>query len=107
MILLYFMYLYLCYIVLSLLHGTVLWNSNIVFYDSYLTPRLSLDGTGKMFMRGTVLISDVMLLFPALLLMARALSIPQRGYSQLLFLAVLSPALILIDHGHFQYNGVR
>ena len=65
-------------------------------------------------MRGTVLVADALLLFPALLLMCRALvAATPRGRTRafsapsLLLLAVLAPAMILIDHGHFQYNGIR
>ena len=57
----------------------------------------------KLFMRASVLASDMLVLFPALLsfyLMRR-----QPQYAELV-LALVQPALILIDHGHFQYNNV-
>lgn len=66
----------------------------------------------KLFMRATVLVSDVLIYFPAVCLFAFLVT---RGSSSaaseelpfiLIFLLLCHPALILIDHGHFQYNSV-
>ena len=59
-------------------------------------------------MRGTVLLSDILILFPALVLVSRMVmrSNVQHKSIELLVL-VLTPPMILIDHGHFQYNGIR
>ncbi|KAF4524271.1 hypothetical protein B566_EDAN012034 [Ephemera danica] len=54
----------------------------------------------KLFMRWSSLLADVVVLLPALVLSLRE----QRSSS--LALACLYPGLILIDHGHFQYNSV-
>jgi hypothetical protein len=64
---------------------------------------------GKAFMRGTVLVSDICVLFPALVLVTHLLTKSKSEGSGItvLLAAVLTPALILIDHGHFQYNGIR
>ncbi|KAF8058079.1 dolichyl pyrophosphate Man9GlcNAc2 alpha-1 [Scenedesmus sp. PABB004] len=72
----------------------------------------------KQLMRWTVLLSDVLIFFPAAVLAARAFGAPgpaPRGarsggaaaVSGRLFVlaaALLQPAAVLIDHGHFQYN---
>ncbi|XP_022761599.1 probable dolichyl pyrophosphate Man9GlcNAc2 alpha-1,3-glucosyltransferase [Durio zibethinus] len=66
-------------------------------YESYL---------GKLLMRWTVLSSDVLIFFPAVLYFV----LVYRGMGQKSDVAwhvamiLLSPCLILIDHGHFQYN---
>lgn len=53
-----------------------------------------------LFMRLSVVLADVLCLLPALLLFAR-----NRSYAFRLKLWLLSsPALLLVDHGHFQYN---
>ncbi|CAG0918164.1 unnamed protein product [Notodromas monacha] len=51
----------------------------------------------KIFMRATVLATDLAVLFPA--------TCAYFGSFSLLILALAAPALILIDHGHFQFNG--
>ena len=67
---------------------------------------------GKLFMRASVLLCDVLLLFPAIAVIVEAglLSTEKAQNSvrsaSIFLLAAVSPALILIDHGHFQYNGV-
>lgn len=96
---------------------------------------------GKLFMRATVLLSDLLVLFPSVALLAALLEqrgnltltlTPSRGASDRkrkakrksndeddaivgplitaasfrLLSVLLMPSLLLIDHGHFQYNGV-
>ena len=60
----------------------------------------------KVFMRGTVLLFDVLTLIPALwLLFTSYYRYVNRGVRQWYLLLILSwPGLLLIDHGHFQYN---
>ncbi|KAF8426334.1 glycosyl transferase [Tirmania nivea] len=66
----------------------------------------------KLFMRSTSLLSEYLIYIPPLLLLTRTLSLlPQRTISKYdLAIAttsiLLQPALILIDHGHFQYNSI-
>ncbi len=74
---------------------------------SYVTLHSSrgLETTShKLFMRQTVLIADVLIFLPAAIFLCRG----QQGTSRLTALAalVLYPGLIVIDHGHFQYNGI-
>jgi alpha-1,3-glucosyltransferase len=62
-----------------------------------------------MFMRATVIVSDWLVFFPAIILFFR--EDVRLGLSKLHVLTgvvfvVLQPALILIDHGHFQYNNI-
>lgn len=64
----------------------------------------------KLFMRWTVLVSDVLVYFAATGLFALVVS--QRHHAgkelavALLVLLLFQPSLILVDHGHFQYNAV-
>jgi alpha-1,3-glucosyltransferase len=73
--------------------------------------------TGKTFMRVSVLMCDIMILFPAFIYLLKLLlvttypkSLQQLNHNQIynynLLICLLCPALILIDHGHFQYNCV-
>ncbi|XP_015785902.1 dolichyl pyrophosphate Man9GlcNAc2 alpha-1,3-glucosyltransferase [Tetranychus urticae] len=62
----------------------------------------------KIFMRSTVLISDVVIYFTGLIyyfmVVRKPLKPRERG--MLATIGLMYPALILIDHGHFQYNCV-
>lgn len=62
----------------------------------------------KAFMRATVLFADLLVLVPASLAFASAVSSTTGTDSKARIVALLLayPGLILIDHGHFQYNGV-
>ncbi|KAH9127097.1 hypothetical protein LEN26_003720 [Aphanomyces euteiches] len=63
--------------------------------------------TGKVFMRLTVLLCDVVLFMPALFLLAKVVYKKQWSIRmEFLMMILLQPAFILIDHGHFQYNNV-
>ncbi|XP_033820933.1 dolichyl pyrophosphate Man9GlcNAc2 alpha-1,3-glucosyltransferase [Periophthalmus magnuspinnatus] len=61
----------------------------------------------KLFMRATVLVADLLIYLPAVVLYCLYLSdgSPRKKVSVLLC-TLLYPGLILIDYGHFQYNGV-
>lgn len=55
-------------------------------------------------MRFTVLLVDCLFLFPPIVLLCRQAN---RHLASLLILVVLfKPDVILIDHGHFQYNSL-
>ncbi|KFO23184.1 Dolichyl pyrophosphate Man9GlcNAc2 alpha-1,3-glucosyltransferase [Fukomys damarensis] len=61
----------------------------------------------KLFMRTTVLVADVMIYIPAVVLYCcclKEISTKKKVANALCIL--LYPGLILIDHGHFQYNSV-
>uniref|UniRef100_A0A4D5RLU0 Alpha-1,3-glucosyltransferase n=1 Tax=Ixodes scapularis TaxID=6945 RepID=A0A4D5RLU0_IXOSC len=64
----------------------------------------------KLFMRYTVLAADLLVFFPAVLFFWSSVSssfrMKPRDLAIVSTLTLLSPGLILIDHGHFQYNCV-
>uniref|UniRef100_A0A1A8NNV4 Alpha-1,3-glucosyltransferase n=5 Tax=Nothobranchius TaxID=28779 RepID=A0A1A8NNV4_9TELE len=61
----------------------------------------------KLFMRTTVLVADVLIYIPAVVLYCLYLADgSSKKKVSTLFCFLLYPGLILIDHGHFQYNGV-
>lgn len=69
------------------------------------------DPTHKAFMRGTVLVLDLLVYGSAAWMLARRQSGGGKydcGYPALwrFVVAMFQPAIILIDHGHFQYNTV-
>ena len=57
------------------------------------------DPNVKAYMRATVLVLDLLIFFPIIL-------IATRKSTWMRLLALVEPAIILIDHGHFQYNSV-
>ncbi|XP_076940239.1 putative dolichyl pyrophosphate Man9GlcNAc2 alpha-1,3-glucosyltransferase [Bidens hawaiensis] len=63
---------------------------------------------GKLLMRWTVLASDVLIYFPAVLWLIVAYAERLKGHKSKIAwhvaMILLNPCLILIDHGHFQYN---
>ncbi|KAL1444876.1 hypothetical protein MTO96_045348, partial [Rhipicephalus appendiculatus] len=64
----------------------------------------------KLFMRYTVLAADVLVYFPAVLFFWNSLRSPVRMKPRDVAIAstltLIVPGLVLIDHGHFQYNCV-
>ncbi|KAM7524205.1 hypothetical protein LguiA_014107 [Lonicera macranthoides] len=92
----------------SYVHGLLL-----RFFDpdsvSLYTSRGHESYLGKLLMRWTVLSSDALMFFPAVLCFVIAyFSGQSRGckssISWHIAMILLNPCLILIDHGHFQYN---
>ena len=65
---------------------------------------------GKVFMRTSVLVSDLLLFLPASYYAVASVTPrgPHEGRHRFASLALLwlNPGLVLIDYGHFQYNGV-
>lgn len=59
----------------------------------------------KLFMRGSVVLADLLLYIPAAWCLMRALARHRAGHQEFVCL-LLYPGLYLVDHGHFQYNGV-
>jgi alpha-1,3-glucosyltransferase len=70
------------------------------------------SGAGKIFMRFSVIIADALILVPAAFVLSKALwpklnpANPHQASAVIAGLILLHPALLVIDHGHFQYNGV-
>ncbi|KAJ9515807.1 hypothetical protein QJQ45_008647 [Haematococcus lacustris] len=64
------------------------------------------SSSSKRVMRATVLASDLAVFFPAAWAVAGVLHGPHPSAARVWTLAslLLSPALLIIDHGHFQYN---
>ncbi|KAG8437114.1 hypothetical protein GDO86_007984 [Hymenochirus boettgeri] len=61
----------------------------------------------KLFMRATVLVADMIVYIPAVVVFTFCLrEISSKKRVAYLFSILLYPGLILIDHGHFQYNCV-
>lgn len=60
----------------------------------------------RLFMRATVLVADALVFLPAALAFSVSLRRSRAVTLTVLAVLVLYPGLILIDHGHFQYNGV-
>ncbi|KAK2908123.1 dolichyl pyrophosphate Man9GlcNAc2 alpha-1,3-glucosyltransferase isoform X1 [Channa argus] len=63
--------------------------------------------THKLFMRATVLVADLLVYIPAVVLYSLHLTDGSSNKKvSTLFCFLLYPGLILIDYGHFQYNGL-
>lgn len=64
----------------------------------------------KVFMRGTVIVSEYLIYIPAVIFclqrLARLSGVNSWEGSVILAAVLLQPATMLIDHGHFQYNTV-
>uniref|UniRef100_A0A669BIS0 Alpha-1,3-glucosyltransferase n=1 Tax=Oreochromis niloticus TaxID=8128 RepID=A0A669BIS0_ORENI len=61
----------------------------------------------KLFMRMTVLVADLLIYIPAVVLYCLYLTDgSSKKKVSIMFCFLLYPGLILIDYGHFQYNGV-
>ncbi|CAL5225224.1 g8012 [Coccomyxa viridis] len=61
----------------------------------------------KRYMRQSVMISDLIVLVPALLACRRVFCRGSAEKGDLMLLgSLMQPALLLIDHGHFQYNSI-
>ena len=58
----------------------------------------------RAFMRATVLVLDAAVCVSALAALAARLETTPRRRAAAMVMALSSPALILVDHGHFQYN---
>lgn len=59
-----------------------------------------------MFMRVTVMVADYLLLFPAIWLTVTSLYRDPKHRLVTFFAVAAQPGLLLIDHGHFQYNNI-
>ncbi|KAL8000709.1 putative glycosyl transferase, ALG6/ALG8 [Plasmopara halstedii] len=66
------------------------------------------SATSKVFMRTSVILCDVALFIPAISYLARVIYGSKQWMQRSAFflLILLEPAILLIDHGHFQYNNV-
>ena len=75
-----------------------------------MTSRGFEDQNLKIYMRATVLISEYLVLVPAVIVFGQRLAhlqnVARWEYSIALVAILMQPAVMLIDHGHFQYNGV-
>lgn len=60
----------------------------------------------RLFMRMTVIASDIMFFYLPVLALMGLLKLNQRIVNTLLLLILCLPGFILVDHGHFQYNCV-
>lgn len=83
----------------SYLMGHVANKINESFVELFKSRGMETDDH-KMFMRATVIVSELITFYSSTWLLMR-----NKGWLGLL-LALLNPSLILIDHGHFQYNSV-
>lgn len=66
----------------------------------------SLPTSALLFYSCLVLISDVLVFFASAHLLLAKLYPGRQDYLLSLLLVLLNPTLVLIDHGHFQYNSV-
>ncbi|KAK3394160.1 glycosyltransferase family 57 protein [Podospora didyma] len=86
--------------------GSIINPSWFALYSS----RGSSDPILKIFMRGTVVVSEYLIYIPAVVIFVRRFSrlsgVPTWTASVALVAILMQPATILIDHVHFQYNTV-
>uniref|UniRef100_UPI00398EDDEA dolichyl pyrophosphate Man9GlcNAc2 alpha-1,3-glucosyltransferase isoform X1 n=2 Tax=Pristiophorus japonicus TaxID=55135 RepID=UPI00398EDDEA len=60
----------------------------------------------KLFMRATVFVTDLVIYVPVILCYIHHCEGPESKKVSSMLCALLYPGLILIDHGHFQYNSI-
>lgn len=60
----------------------------------------------RLFVRLSVVVSELVTYFPAAYLVSSALNASERMQFSTFVMLILSPCLIFVDHGHFQYNSV-
>jgi alpha-1,3-glucosyltransferase len=58
----------------------------------------------KLYMRATVMVSDLLIYVTAVYFVTTVLYQQKKTRSVALLMILLQPAIILIDHGHFQYE---
>ncbi|KAJ4793211.1 hypothetical protein LUZ62_044457 [Rhynchospora pubera] len=91
----------------SRVHGLIL-NASLPESVALRSSRGFESHASKLLMRWTVLLSDLAVFFPAALYFLWAYSQSNFGEKRaimwLLAMILLNPCLVLIDHGHFQYN---
>ncbi|KAK8446015.1 hypothetical protein SEVIR_9G420500v4 [Setaria viridis] len=96
----------------SLLHGRII-NASLPDAVALRSSRGYESPESKLLMRWTVLSSDLLVFFPAALWFVWAYikggigtsgEEKREGWLWLLAMVLISPCLVLIDHGHFQYN---
>ena len=64
------------------------------------------DYDHKIFMRNSVTLMDILIFVPAIVIFAKSRKVSTELKFVTLTLFLTYPGLILIDHGHFQYNNV-
>ena len=64
------------------------------------------DYDHKIFMRNSVTLMDILIFVPAIVIFAKSRKVSTELKLVTLTLFLTYPGLILIDHGHFQYNNV-
>ncbi len=66
------------------------------------------DASTRQFMRASVVVSDLLVYIPAtvLFVLLQHESGKEHETRRVLLWSLLQPALLLVDHGHFQFNGV-
>ncbi|KAK3147348.1 hypothetical protein QOZ80_3BG0281250 [Eleusine coracana subsp. coracana] len=96
----------------SLLHGRII-NASLPDSVALRSSRGFESLESKLLMRWTVLSSDMLVFFPAALwfvwaYMKGGVGVREEdrweGWMWLLAMVLINPCLVLIDHGHFQYN---
>jgi alpha-1,3-glucosyltransferase len=72
-----------------------------------LVVQRGFESTGlRLFMRMTVLASDLLFFYVPVIILLKMFKLNQRLTNTLLLLILCVPGFVLVDHGHFQYNCV-
>jgi len=85
----------------------------LLYTDTTYTNIRSIQYTHKAFMRLTVVFLEIVIFFTIVVILAKRLSVittitttNRIMFRFILLSTLMQPSLILIDHGHFQYNNV-